>query len=123
MPCRVDTATQKAPDLRYALLLLTSLAMAADPTTWQHAEGGTVGYLTIQDGRVCMQQADGLGRGGMRLVPEGDIQMCYLMATPAQRLAELRPLLEQAAARAHQLAVPRRTVLDTLDGLLPKDTP
>ena len=68
--------------MRYALLLLTSLAMAADPTTWQHAEGGTVGYLTIQDGRVCMQQADGLGRGGMRLVPEGDIQVCYILGKP-----------------------------------------
>jgi hypothetical protein len=65
--------------MRHALLvLLPALVLAADPTTWHRAEGGTTGYLTIQDGRVCMQQADGTGVVAMRLVPEGKVVQCYI---------------------------------------------
>jgi hypothetical protein len=42
-------------------------------------------------------------------------------STRAQRIAELKPLLQQVAARAHQMALPRSIVLETLAGLLPKD--
>lgn len=70
--------------MRHALLLLlTGLAAAADPTTWQRTEGGTVSYLTIHDGRACLQQATGLGIAGMRLVADGDGQACYALGQPS----------------------------------------
>jgi GntR family transcriptional regulator len=90
------------------------------PSVRQVAEDLAINPMTVSKAWSLLER-DGvveLVRGqGMRVAAPRNL------ATPAQRLAELRPLLEQAAARAHQLAVPRRTVLDTLDGLLPKDTP
>jgi hypothetical protein len=44
-------------------------------------------------------------------------------ASAAQRLAELAPLLDQLAARAHQLALDRATVLAALAERLPEDAP
>jgi len=90
------------------------------PSVRQVAEDLAINPMTVSKAWSLLER-DGvveLVRGqGMRVAAPRNT------ATPAQRLAELRPLLEQVAARAHQLAVPRRTVLDTLDGLLPKDTP
>lgn len=90
------------------------------PSVRQVAEDLAVNPMTVSKAWSLLER-DGvveLVRGqGMRVAAPRNT------ATPTQRLAELRPLLEQVAARAHQLAVPRRTVLDTLDGLLPKDTP
>lgn len=90
------------------------------PSVRQVAEDLAINPMTVSKAWSLLER-DGvveLVRGqGMRVAAPRNT------ATPAQRLAELRPLLEQVAARAHQLAVPRRAVLDTLDGLLPKDTP
>jgi GntR family transcriptional regulator len=90
------------------------------PSVRQVAEDLAINPMTVSKAWSLLER-DGvveLVRGqGMRVAAP------RTTATPAQRLAELRPLLEQVAARAHQLAVPRRTVLDALDGLLPKDTP
>jgi GntR family transcriptional regulator len=90
------------------------------PSVRQVAEDLAINPMTVSKAWSLLER-DGvveLVRGqGMRVAAPRNT------TTPAQRLAELRPLLEQTAARAHQLAVPRRTVLDTLDRLLPKDTP
>ncbi len=83
------------------------------PSVRQVAEDLAINPMTVSKAWSLLER-DGvveLVRGqGMRIAAPRNT------ATPAQRLAEF-------AARAHQLAMPRRTVLDTLDGLLPKDTP
>lgn len=79
--------------MRHALLLflLTSLATAADPTNWQRTVGGTVQYLTIQDGRVCLQMADGMGIAAMRLVPDEGGLACYVLGKPTGTRLKLEP--------------------------------
>jgi hypothetical protein len=64
------------------LLLLPMLALAADPVTWQRAEDGTVSYLTIADGRLCLQRADGTVISAKRLVPDGAAAACYVHGRP-----------------------------------------
>jgi GntR family transcriptional regulator len=90
------------------------------PSVRQVAEDLAVNPMTVSKAWSLLER-DGmveLVRGqGMRVAAPRNT------ATPAERLAELRPLLDQVVSRAHQLAIPRRDVLDTLAGLLPKDQP
>lgn len=90
------------------------------PSVRQVAEELAVNPMTVSKAWSLLER-DGvveLVRGqGMR------VTIPHTTASHSQRLDELRPLLEQVAARAHQLALPRRSVLDTLDGLLPKEKP
>lgn len=90
------------------------------PSVRQMAEDLAINPMTVSKAWSLLER-DGvveLVRGqGMRVLAPANT------ASLAQRLAELRPLLDHVAARAHQLAVPRQDVLDTLDGLLPKDQP
>ena len=90
------------------------------PSVRQMAEALTVNPMTVSKAWSLLER-DGV----VQLVRGQGMQVLAPRATTsqAQRLAELRPLLEQVAARAHQLSLPRRAVLDTLDGLLPKDQP
>lgn len=105
------------------LALRASGRLAADaflPSVRQMAEALAVNPMTVSKAWSLLER-DGVveqvrGQGMRVLAPRAT-------ASPAQRLDELRPLLEQVAARAHQLALPRREVLDTLDRLLPKDQP
>lgn len=90
------------------------------PSVRQVAEELAVNPMTVSKAWSLLER-DGVveqvrGQGMRVLAP-------HTTASPAQRLAELRPLLEQVAARAHQLALPRRSVLDALDQILPKDQP
>lgn len=90
------------------------------PSVRQVAEDLAVNPMTVSKAWSLLER-DGvveLVRGqGMRVAAP------RAMANQAQRLAELRPLLEQVVANAHQLSLPRRAVLELLDHLLPKDQP
>jgi GntR family transcriptional regulator len=88
------------------------------PSVRQVAEDLTVNPMTVSKAWSLLER-DGvveLIRGqGMRVTAPN------ATSTRAQRIAELKPLLQQVAARAHQMALPRSIVLETLAGLLPKD--
>jgi GntR family transcriptional regulator len=92
------------------------------PSVRQVAEELQINPMTVSKAWSLLER-DGvveLQRGhGMRITaPQAG-------GTLRQRLAELHPLLEHLAARAHQLALPRQDVLDALAALLPstKDKP
>lgn len=91
------------------------------PSVRQVAEALQVNPMTVSKAWSLLER-DGvveLVRGqGMRVtVPQRT-------ASQAQRLNELRPLLAQVAARAHQLALPTDVVVDALRRELPtKDAP
>ena len=88
------------------------------PSVRQVAEELAVNPMTVSKAWSLLER-DGvveLARGqGMRVTRP------RTTASHDQRLDELRPLLAQVAARAHQLALPRRSVLETLAELLPQD--
>lgn len=89
------------------------------PSIRQLAEDLAVNPNTVSKAWSLLER-DGvveLVRGqGMRLVAP------TTRSTPAKRLAELQPLLEQVAAHAHRLALPPATVLAALEKLLPVET-
>lgn len=90
------------------------------PSVRQVADGLQVNPMTVSKAWSLLER-DGvveLVRGlGMR------VRAPAVGGDAAARVAELRPLLAQVAARAHQLALPPRTVLDALADLLPEETP
>lgn len=90
------------------------------PSVRQVAEELAVNPMTVSKAWSLLER-DGvveLVRGqGMRVAAP------HATASPKQRLAELQPALEQLAARAHQLALPRRTVIEALERILPEDQP
>ena len=90
------------------------------PSVRQVAEDLAVNPMTVSKAWSLLER-DGvveLVRGqGMRVAAP------RATASQTQRLAELRPLLEQVVTSAHQLSLPRRAVLELLDHLLPKDQP
>lgn len=88
------------------------------PSVRQISEVLVVNPMTVSKAWSLLER-DGVvervrGRG-MRVTAQ------HVRATPAQRVAALRPLLERTATRSHQLMLPRHAVIDTLDGLLATD--
>lgn len=90
------------------------------PSVRQVAEDLAVNPMTVSKAWSLLER-DGVvalvrGQGMRVLAPRRT-------ASAAQRLAELAPLLDQLAARAHQLALDRATVLAALAERLPEDAP
>ncbi len=90
------------------------------PSVRQVAEDLAVNPMTVSKAWSLLER-DGaveLVRGqGMRVAAP------RTTSSEAQRLAELTPALQQVVALAHQLALPRRAVLEALERILPEDQP
>lgn len=57
--------------------LVPSLATGAKPVTWQTGSGTSAAYLTTDDKRACIQDANGRLAWAARLVPEKGELLCY----------------------------------------------
>ncbi|MEK7414783.1 MAG: GntR family transcriptional regulator [Planctomycetota bacterium] len=89
------------------------------PSVRQMAEDLSVNPMTVSKAWSLLER-DGvveLVRGqGMRVLAPAS------RSSPAQRLGELQPLLNQVAAHAHRLALPPATVIDALKKALSENT-
>jgi hypothetical protein len=114
--------TTRDSSMRHLLfcLLLPALVLGADPVTWQHTEKGEIQYLTIQDGRACLQLADGFSIGSMRLLPDGNGVASYLLGKPTGVRIEQAPssVTLQSATGVRTVFSPCATPPETI-GWLP----